>query len=159
MNRNIGRLKSKQGFSLLEILVATAILAFALVAVMTAQGNTLLTSRRAEILTTATILARQKMADVELELNKAIRRGEFPEEKSDEGKFDEPFEDYRWKMEVKRVSLPAPVVGDEGSLQAMVGKQLTEEIGKNVREVRLTVIWDEAGEEQSFDIVTHMVRL
>ncbi|MBI4126130.1 MAG: hypothetical protein HY465_01420 [Deltaproteobacteria bacterium] len=140
-------------------MVATAILTFALVAVMTAQGNTLLTSRRAEVLTTATILAKQKMADVELELNKAIRRGEFPEEKTEGGKFDEPFEEYRWKTEIKRVSLPAPAVGEDGSLQAMVGKQLTEEIGKNVREVRLTVIWDESGEEQSFDVVTHIVHL
>ena len=41
----------------------------------------------------------------------------------------------------------------------MVGKQLTQEIGKTVRELKLTVIWGELEEEQSFDVVTHIVKM
>lgn len=147
------------GFTLLEIMVSTAILAVALLAIMSMQANTLLTSRRAEDLTVATMLARREMMEVELELQKGQRRGEFPDEKSESGNFEEPYADYRWRYEIKRVELPAPMVGEEGSIQATVGAQLTQEISKSVRELKLTVAWDEGGEEQTIDIVTHLVKM
>lgn len=152
-------MRVSKGFTLLEILVATAIMAFALVTIMTAQGNTLLASRRAEMLTTAVLLAKQQMVEVELELEKGMRQGEFPDEKTEEGKFESPYDGFRWKAEVQRVSLPAPVVGEEGSMQNLIGKQLTEQISQSVREVKLTIFWDESGEEQSIDVVTHLVKM
>jgi hypothetical protein len=119
----------------------------------------MIASRRAEKITEATMLARMKMAEIELDLDKLAKIGEFPDEKAEEGNFEEPFGSYKWKMEIRRVSLPAPVTGDEGSVEYLVGKQLTEEIAKTVREVRLEVLWEEMGEEQSIDVVTHIVKL
>ncbi|OGQ23369.1 MAG: hypothetical protein A3I05_05385 [Deltaproteobacteria bacterium RIFCSPLOWO2_02_FULL_44_10] len=150
-----------QGFSLLEIMVATALIAIALTAVMSAQGNTFLASRRAELVTTATMLARQKIVEVEIEIQKDMRRNEFPDEKSEGGKFEEPYDDFRWEWSVERVELPAPVVGDEASVQSFIGKQLTEEISKSVRKLKLTVLWKEGegDEEESLSVVTHMVKL
>lgn len=147
------------GFSLLEVMVSIAILAVSLTVLLTFSGNTLVKSGRAEKLLVATMLARQKMADLDIEMEKARRKKEFPDERSEDGKFDEPFEEYRWKMEIRRIEIPAPVSGDEGSIQAMIGKQLTREISKTVRELKLTVSWDDMGEEQNIDIVTHIVKL
>lgn len=149
------------GFSLLEVMVAVAILAIALTTLLTFSGNTMIKSGRAERLTIAAMLARQKMADIEIDLEKAKQKKEFPDERSEDGEFDEPFEDYKWKMEIRRVELPAPVSEEEGagSMQAMIGKQLTKEISKTVRELKLTVSWDDMGEEQSIDVVTHIVKL
>ena len=149
----------KTGFTLLEIMVAVAILSISLVALLSFQGNTLLTSGRAERVTEATMLARMKMSEIELDLDKQMKRGEFPDEKSEEGNFDNPFAAYKWKMSIRRINLPAPVMGDEGSVENMVGRQLTEEIGKTVREVRLEILWEEIGEEQTIDVVTHIVKL
>ena len=149
-----------KGFSLLEIMVATAILAIALVAIMTFQANTLRTSRRAELMTVATMLARERMMEIELEIQKGMRKNEFPEERSETGRFDDPFQDFEWRYEIKRVDLPPPTAGgDDASLQAQIGKQLTQEIAKSVREIKLTVAWDEDGEEQTIDVATHVVKL
>lgn len=148
-----------RGFTLLEILVAVAIFAISMVALMSISGNTLVVSGRAERITIATMLARQKMTDIEIELGKAMKKNEFPDEKSEEGEFDEPFEDYSWAMEIRRVELPAPVTGEEGGMQQMVGRQLTEEISKTIRELKLTIKWKELEEEQSFDVITHIVKL
>ncbi len=147
------------GFSLLEVMVSIAILAVSLTVLLTFSGNTLLKSGRAEKLTIATMLARQKMTDIEIELEKSKKKREFPDERSEDGQFDEPFEDYSWQMEIRRVELPAPVTGDEGSMQAVIGKQLTREISKTVRELKLTVSWKEGEDEQSIDVVTHIVKL
>lgn len=148
-----------RGFTLLEILVAVAIFSISMVALMSISGNTLVVSGRAERTTIATMLARQKMTDIEIELDKAMKKNEFPDEKSEEGEFDEPFEDYSWAMEIRRVELPAPVTGEEGGMQEMVGRQLTDEISKTIRELKLTVKWKELEEEQSFDVITHIVKL
>ncbi len=150
----------RMGFTLIEIMVAVSILSISLIALMSFSGNTLIKSGRAEQMTIAVMLARQKMTDIELELEKKMKRNEFPDEKSEDGKFDEPYEDYTWEMEVRRVELPPPVQGDEGGqIQGMVAKQLTKEISKTVRELKLTVKWDEMDEEQSIEVVTHIVKL
>jgi prepilin-type N-terminal cleavage/methylation domain-containing protein len=156
---NTGRLKRNSGFTLLEIMVAMAILSISLVALLSFQGNTMITSGRAERITEATMLARMKMGEIELELDKGLLKGEFPEEKTEEGEFEEPFENYKWKLSIKGVKLPAPVMGEEGSVENLIGRQLTEEIAKTVREVKLEVIWSELGEEQSINVVTHIVKL
>jgi general secretion pathway protein I len=147
------------GFSLLEVMVAAAILAVSLTVLLTFSGSTLVKSGRAEKLLVATMLARQKMTDIEIDLEKQKKKREFPDERSEDGDFDEPFDDYKWKMEIRKIELPAPPVGEEGSMQQMIGKQLTKEISKTVRELKLTVMWEEMGETQSIDVVTHIVKL
>ena len=150
---------STRGFSLLEILISIGILSVSLVALLSVQGNTMIASRRAEELSIATMLAKQQMANVELELQKDIRKGEFPDERSAEESFEEPFGEYRWRSEIRRIELPAPSIGEEGSPQALIGKQLTGEISKSVRELKLSVFWGEGEKEQSIEVVTHVVKL
>lgn len=149
----------KKGFTLLEVMVSVAILATALATLIGLNGTSMIKSGRAEKITIATMLARQKMVDIELELQKDMQKGEFPDEKSGEGQFEEPFENYAWKMEIKRVELPAPVTGEKGSFQEVIGRQLTKEIGTTVRELRLTILWTDRDAEQSFDVVTHIVKM
>lgn len=147
------------GFTLIEVVVAISILAISMTVLLTFSANSMIRSGRAETLTVATMLARQKMAELEIDIEKGLQKGEFPDEKSEDGTFDEPFEDYKWKMELKRVELPAPVTGKEGSVQDIVAGQLTKEISNTVRELKLTVQWVEFGEEQSIDVITHMVKM
>lgn len=143
----------------MEVMVSVAILAISLSVLLNFQGNTLLVSGRQEKMTIATMLAKQKMVEIELELEKGMQAGEFPDERSEEERFDEPFSDYRWKMTLKKVELPAPLAAEEGSVQGMIAKQLTTEIAKSVRELSLEVMWVELGEEQSLEVVTHLVKL
>lgn len=148
-----------RGFTLLEVMVAMAILAGALASIVGLTGSSMMKSERAGKLLVATMLAREKMADLELEIERGKLKGEFPEEKEEQGKFEEPFDGYSFEVKIKRVELPAPVVGEEGSVQDLVGKQLTKEIAQTVRELKLTVKWEERGGERQFDVVTHIVKL
>jgi type II secretory pathway pseudopilin PulG len=152
-------MRGSRSFTLLEIMVSVAILAISLTVLLTFSGNTMIKSGRAERLLVATMLARQKMTEIELDLRKGMKKAEFPDEKSEEGKFDEPYEEYGWKMEIRRVELPAPVTGEKGNIQEMVGRELTKEISKTVRELKLTLVWQELGEEQTLEVTTHIVKL
>ncbi len=174
------------GFTLLEIMVALAILAIGLISILSAQGNSLRASGRAELIETASLLARQKMTEKILEVKKELEKGTFPEDtKTDQGSFDPPFENYRWEFTFKKVEIPlagnigeavTAATGEENqeeqpsvpqksntvqapeSAQRSLVQTVSKKISDSVREVRLKIIWDELGSEQSFSVTTHMVR-
>lgn len=155
MHRNV----KITGFTLLEVMVAVAILSISLMVLMNISGNTLVMSGRSEMMTVATMLAQKKMTEIELELKRGMKLNEFPDEKSEEGKFDDPYEDFSWAVEIKKVELPAPVTGEKGSIQEMIGRNLTKEISNTIRELKVTVKWEELGEQESIDVTTHIVKI
>ncbi|OGQ68809.1 MAG: hypothetical protein A3F89_07505 [Deltaproteobacteria bacterium RIFCSPLOWO2_12_FULL_50_11] len=67
--------KSKGGFTLIEVMVAIAILAVSLTALFNFQSNSVIASARAEKMGIATLLAREKMALALIELEDAIKAG------------------------------------------------------------------------------------
>lgn len=146
------------GFSLLEVLCALGIMAVAFVVLFTFSANTMKLAGRAKNITIATMLAKQKMTDIEIDLNKEMKKGEFPDERESDGEFEDPYSIFKWKMAISRVELPAPKTGKEGGIQEMVAGQLTKEIGLRVRELKLTVSWNEKDKERSFDLITHIVK-
>lgn len=143
----------------MEVLVAMGMLATCLTAIFALSTSSIRRSDHAEKLLVATMLARQQMSDIEIDIGKGLAKGEFPDEKEAEDEFKDPFGDYRWKMQIRKVELPAPVTGEKGSIQDIVGKQLTKEIGQTVRELKLTVSWKERNADQSIEVVTHIVKL
>jgi len=86
-------MNGKKGFTLLEVMVALAILAIALVAVFQLQSQNLSLAEEVRFLTTASLLAQGKMAEIEAIKLKDLRAGE--------GDFGDEFPDYRWRLEVK----------------------------------------------------------
>ncbi|MBI2501260.1 MAG: prepilin-type N-terminal cleavage/methylation domain-containing protein [Deltaproteobacteria bacterium] len=152
--------KRNKGFTLIEVMVAVAILSVSLMALMNLQSRSILASARAQRISVATLLARQKMALILLEIEKGIPKGDFPDEKEEEGIFEEEdFQDYYWKLVIKTVELPVPE-GAEGKSEIMgqVMKMLSEELSKSAREVRLIVGWKEfEEEEEGITLVTHIV--
>lgn len=162
MRKREGAVKrGEAAFSLLEVMIAVVILAMAFSTLIGAVSSSSARARSAEELLTATMLAREKMTEMDLELAKGMAKGEFPEDREEDGEFKKPFERFRWKMTIKKVTLPAPVIGEKGSIQETVGRELTKEISKSVRELTLNVSWTEAASdrERSFDITTHIVRM
>ncbi len=91
------------GFTLLEVLVAVAIVAIALVTFMGLHLHSLDDTIRAQDLTTAVLLAQGKLATM----------GEFPETGEAEGKFEGPeLERFRWVTAVTERTLDALKDGD-----------------------------------------------
>lgn len=86
-----------EGFTLLEVMIAMAILAIALVAVYRSQSQSVSMAGEARFLTTASLLAQGKMAEVE---------GMNPQNLANAGgDFGESFPDYAWRIEVQDTAL------------------------------------------------------
>ena len=152
------RIVNPCGFSMMEVMVAIAILAISLLAIINFDGQSTAIAGRSEQLTLATFLGEEKMGEVVLTLEKDIAGGLFPDDKSEEGSFDKPYEDFKWKWAVRKVELPVPSE-EGGTPMEMMFKVVAQQISQSVREIKLTVSWKDLGKEQSFDVVTHITKL
>ena len=94
-----------RGFTLLEMMIAMAILSGALVWLIVGMSRNIKAENHAKLMTAANFLAREKMVDIEDELyDKGF--GEF--EKEQAGAFeDKGFSRFAWKAIVDKVELPS----------------------------------------------------
>jgi general secretion pathway protein I len=86
------------GFTLLEVMIAVAIIAIVLVAVFGSQSQSLSLANDAKFSTTAALLAQRKMAEVEMEDSLDVS--------SASGDFGEDFPEYQWELDISEVPLP-----------------------------------------------------
>jgi general secretion pathway protein I len=85
----------QSGFTLLEVMIAVAIIAIALVAVFGSQSQSLSFANEAKFNTTAALLAQSKIAEI---------AAETPEDlASESGDFGEDFPNYHWNLTVSDV--------------------------------------------------------
>jgi general secretion pathway protein I len=91
--------KISGGFTLLEVMIAVAILAIALVAVFQSQSQSISMENQSRFLTTASLLAQGKMAEMEAAESKDLH--------SDSGNFGVDFPDYGWQVEVRDTEVPS----------------------------------------------------
>ena len=82
----------RNGFTLLEVMIAVAILSIALVAVYKSQSQSVAMSTNARFLTSSTLLAQMKMAELDSLDAKEIAEGQ--------GDFGDSFPDYAWRVKI-----------------------------------------------------------
>jgi general secretion pathway protein I len=92
------RRKKKAGFTLLEVLVAMAILATTLVAVYQLQSQSISLAAEARFKTSAALLAQSKMADIETAASLTNR--------SEDGDFGPDYPQYSWRLEIADAEMP-----------------------------------------------------
>jgi general secretion pathway protein I len=104
----------QRGFTLLEVLVAIAILGLGLGVILGSQVGLFSSAARGEHLGVATNLVRCKMSEIEAEL---LTKGYQLTDESDEGKCcgDEDEEGYRCVWKIERVELPELSLEDGGT--------------------------------------------
>lgn len=125
---------SAPGFTLLEVLVAVAIVAIALVTFMGLHLRSLDATIRAQDLTTAVLLAQGKMATM----------GEFPDTGEEQGKFEGPdLERFQWATAVTEHTLDALADG---------GQTVT------VRRLEVTVSWADGQQIHHYTLEAYGVR-
>lgn len=111
-------MKRRRGFTLLEVLVAIAILGLALTVILSSQVGLFSSARRTENLTFAVNLARCKMNEAELRL---LKEGYPLIDQTEEGPCceDEVDRNYSCEWKVETVTLPEPqdlaTLGDGGA--------------------------------------------
>jgi general secretion pathway protein I len=106
--------RRERGFTLLEVLVAIAILGLGLTVILGSQVGLFTNAARGEHLTVATNLARCKMGEIEVKL---LSLGYQLTDEHDEGKCCEGEDDdtYRCTWKIERVTLPElPLSGTDG---------------------------------------------
>ena len=115
--------KRNTGFTLLEVMIAMAIIAITLVVVFGSQSQSLSLANEAKFNTTAALLAQGKMAEIEIL---------SPEDLvSDSGDFGEDFPGYIWQLSV----------GDVMSDRA-------ENVSDHLKKIDLSISWGEDGQYQ-----------
>ncbi len=119
---------SIRGFTLLEIMVALAIISISMLALLTLGNRSIGVHDRLQHLTQATLLAQQKMAESELE----ARRVGVAQLADSTGGFVDPFTDYRWQIEIVNTPLPA------------------------VQMVTVTVLWGDADRNEGVDVTSFL---
>jgi prepilin-type N-terminal cleavage/methylation domain-containing protein len=124
----------KQGFTLLEVLVAMAILGIGLIVIIELFSGGLRLGRTAEEYTRAVGYARMKLEEISLAktLEEGIEEGEFDRE-------------YRWQVEVKKVDLIPP--GRETSYQPPVALYW----------VRIEVLWKSGIRERTTALESYRI--
>ena len=85
-------LHRQTGFTLLEIMVAVAIIAIAFVSLLGSQSQSISMASISRFETLASLLAEQKFAEITVE--------DFAELHSDQGDFEDDFSDFHWQIEV-----------------------------------------------------------
>ena len=88
------------GFSLLEVMVAVAIIAIALTAVFGSQSQSVSLAGEVKFNTTAPLLAQARIAEIELEKVEDLI--------SDSGDFGEDYPEYTWESTVGDVHFDSP---------------------------------------------------
>ena len=125
-------MRKTDGFTLLEVLVAMAILSTALIILLQAHAGAIRISDTTRKATIAASLARDLMTEFELQ--------GYPSPGNDSGDFEEWYPElypnYRWEIEV-----------------------MESIFWSTVREVYVKVIWDEAGQERSVELAQFIAAL
>jgi prepilin-type N-terminal cleavage/methylation domain-containing protein len=171
--------RSEKGFTLLEVMVAVAILGLTLVVLLEVVTNNVRATNHARLTTSATFLARQKMVDVE---DDVLYHGFVDNDESENGNFKEAgaaFSQYRWETLVERVDLPTDLAQKTqdtandtakeskdpfSMMQGMMGGIMSSfvdpiRIGlqESVRRVTVRVFWDEPGRpNQTVEVVQYL---
>jgi general secretion pathway protein I len=122
------------GFTLLEVMVAIAILGISLVLTMQLFTGALSSTVLSRHYTEATFLARHKLE--ELNLDEQLKSG------NQSGNFDGEYEKYSWQAETSPFVLPQPIAAAEDVARPQV------------IQIKLTVSWEERGRTYKVELVT-----
>lgn len=199
--------RSNRGFTLLEVVVALAILALALMAIFDLNSGAVANHVYTKRLTVASLLARSKMTDLEQDLYDEGFNNDDEEEAGDFS--EEGWPQFKWRARIIAPKLDGvtpdqligalfnlPIGGDGSDPMSALGgllggggggkdaaaaaggaagaspmagaamgmaqpmfTQMVQQLTETVREVHLTVFWQEGTQVESIDLVTHVVSL
>jgi Tfp pilus assembly protein PilE len=167
-------MKSSSGFTLIEILLALVLFAAAILGIVASRVTAMRNSVESERVFEATQLAQQKMAEMELKFQNEIdKNGVSTALGVEEGTFPEPFQDFKWKAELREstmqmsgedlLALLQQVGMSEEDAQVQIESQklvltnLNKAIRENLPELFVSVEWDQFGKTRRLPLVTHLL--
>jgi general secretion pathway protein I len=119
-----------KGFTLFEVMVAVVIMATVLVSLIGLNNRAMQDVLLAEHITTATLLAKNKM----IESIPPIKTPQIGEEEGDFPSQDQ-YKDYTWKRTVSKIPLPGSTA--------------------TIMEVRISILWKEGMRQEQVELVSY----
>lgn len=154
-----------KGFSLVEIMVALAILSMSVLTVITLQNSSVRMSIYSKQSTIASMLARSVMVDAYLEYYAQSLTNAIKEEKS--GEEEMAGLPMKWTTTLDEVPLEIPLEGgeeEEGDSQAStpdafkpIIETLNDYLKNAMRELSVVVSWQSGAQEEKVHVVTHLI--
>jgi len=159
----------RRGFTLLEVMVAVAVMALAMGVMVEVEGHAIEKTNDAKYYTVATLLLRGKILDVQQTLREEgygdfvnVLEGDFSEE---------GYPEFRWAARVRKLEVPIPSsAGGEKANQATEGSgglslatlaPMLQNVGSvlenSVRELEVRVLWMDGKYQRHVAVVTHVV--
>jgi general secretion pathway protein I len=168
--------RAATGFTLLEVMVALAILASTLVVLLQIITNNVRATNHAKLTTAATLLARGKMIDLE---DGILENGFSQDTEIANGTFkDQGYPAFRWDSTIERIELPTDMkqlaeqqssdtskskdpmqalTGMMGGLMSSFMEPIRVGLQESVRRVTVKITWDEMGRhDQTLEVVTFL---
>ena len=165
-----GPQSKRGGFTLLEVIIAMAIMTMAFAAILSMISNGINASARTHKMIIVGMLAKRQMMEVEYKYEGKT----FDEvKKEDSGTFPSPYADYRWTYEIKEIEFPNLGSMNSGSsggaasdtdnnssdIADMMTKLVTQFLSKAIRQVTVKIIWKNGTKDQDFSVATYWVDL
>jgi general secretion pathway protein I len=153
-------MRSRRGFTLIEVLVALFILTGAIIVIASAWSGNFMRIRKSTMYNNVASLLERKMVETESRY-KEKPIAEIPEE--DSGDFGNDFPDYTWTMKSRELKLPdlTPLLvsKEEAANETLISmiKQMTEFLNKAIKEVKITVKFKVKKREVEFTATQYFV--
>ena len=110
---------TQEGFSLLEVMVAVALLSLGLVLLLQVQARSIQLAQQGRDITIATMLARAKLMDCQTDL---LKKGFSVGDYESDGKFDdEGYPQIYWECHAYKPDMPTADGGDMSGLASLAG--------------------------------------
>jgi general secretion pathway protein I len=117
-----------KGFTLLELMIAIAILAISLTVIYGSQSQSVSLATESKFNTAAALLLNLKVAELECGI---------VDLRADEGDFGEDYPDFSWKIEI-----------DDADLAEL---EIAGELGRSLKRARITISWENSPFSHSVD--------
>ena len=158
----------KRGFTLIEVLMAMAIMTIAVTAILSTPSSSILLGVKIRDINIGGMLAHNLMVESE-HLMEGKPFGELKEDET--GVYPEPFARFKWKREVKEVKFPDFGIfagggkdetaqnSGEDDKSRVLGQAVTKFLSEAVRELVVTVSWARGDGELNVRLSTYLVNL
>lgn len=167
-------LKHSNGFTLFETLIASLLLAMIVMVITQSKSSSLYNSAESENIATAVQLLQKKTSEMEFYFQKKVNSDSVANAKEKlEGSFDAPFENFKWRAEMRETLLEIKkddIVGlmkeagvDANDAEVQVEQQaialtnINKAIKENYGELEVWVEWNRFGRKKTINVLTHLI--
>lgn len=159
----ISKLNPK-GLTLVEVLIAMSVFVISFLVLVDTQNISLRHSAHSKRMTTAALLAQEKLSEMVLKY-KGKSLSEIPEK--EEGKFEGAHPTYRWEETSRDFKYDLSFLADMAQAAAGGGDappsplaaylpKISEFIQNSAKEITVTIFWKEGEGEKKVSITTHL---